>query len=89
MIWLSTKEAAELLGYEQSTIRKKAKNGEYIHRYIPSATGQGGKKLEILLESLPEQAQKAYHNKMVNVRPFSIRITPAQRSSGKKANGEP
>ena len=63
MIWLSTKEAAELLGYEQSTIRKKAKNGEYIHRYIPSATGQGGKKLEILLESLPEQAQKAYHNK--------------------------
>lgn len=56
MIWLSTKEAAELLGYEQSTIRKKAKNGEYIHRYIPSATGQGGKKLEILLESLPEQA---------------------------------
>lgn len=63
MIWLSTKEAAELLGYEQSTIRKKAKNSEYIHRYIPSATGQGGKKLEILLESLPEQAQKAYHNK--------------------------
>lgn len=63
MIWLSTKEAAELLGYEQSTIRKKAKNSEYIHRYIPSATGQGGKKLEILLESLPEQAKKAYHNK--------------------------
>lgn len=63
MIWLSTKEAAELLGYEQSTIRKKAKNSEYIHRYIPSATGQGGKRMEILLDSLPEQAQKAYHNK--------------------------
>lgn len=63
MIWLSTKEAAELLGYEQSTIRKKAKNSEYIHRYIPSATGQGGKRMEILLDSLPEQAQKSYHNK--------------------------
>lgn len=63
MIWLSTNEAAELLGYEKSTVRKKAKNGEYACRYIPSATGQGGKKMEILLDSLPEQAQKAYQNK--------------------------
>lgn len=63
MIWLSTKEAADLLSYSDRAVRNKAKNGEYTHRYIPSATGQGGKKLEILLESLPEQAQKAYHNK--------------------------
>ena len=63
MIWLSTKETADLLSYSDRAVRNKAKNGEYTHRYIPSATGQGGKKLEILLESLPEQAQKAYHNK--------------------------
>lgn len=63
MVWLSTKEAAELLGYEESTIRKKARNKEYKNRYTQSSTGQGGKRMEILLESLPEQAQKAYLNK--------------------------
>lgn len=63
MTWLATKEAAELLGYSERAIRNKAKNGEYTYRYIPSSTGQGGKKMEILLESLPEQAQKAYLNK--------------------------
>lgn len=63
MIWLSTKEAAELLSYSDRTVRNKVKNGEYTHHYMPSAAGQGGKKIEILLESLPEQAQKAYLNK--------------------------
>lgn len=62
MIWLPTKKVAELLGYEESTIRKKAKNKEYVSRYVQSSKGQGGKKIEILLESLPDQAQKAYHN---------------------------
>lgn len=63
MIWLSTKEAADLLSYSDRAIRNKAKNGEYACRYTPSATGRGGKKMEILLGSLPEQAQKAYQNK--------------------------
>lgn len=62
MIWLSTEEVAELLGYEKSTIRKKSANGEYVCRYISSNVGRGGRKMEILLESLPEQAQRAYHN---------------------------
>lgn len=63
MIWLSTKEAADLLSYSDRAVRNKAKNGEYACRYIPSSTGRGGKKMEILLDSLPEQAQKAYQNK--------------------------
>lgn len=63
MIWLSTREAADLLGYEESTVRKKARNREYQIRYIPSSAGRGGKRIEISLESLPEQAQKAYLNK--------------------------
>ena len=58
MIWLSTKEAADLLSYSDRAVRNKAKNGEYTHRYIPSATGQGGKKNQILLESLPQHQQK-------------------------------
>lgn len=63
MAWLSTKETAELLGYSERAIRSKAKNGEYAYRYIPSSTGRGGRKMEISMESLPEQAQKAYLNK--------------------------
>ncbi len=63
MIWLSVKEAAELLGYVERTVRNKASNGEYKNHYIQSSSGRGGKKMEILLESLPEQAQVAYHNK--------------------------
>lgn len=62
MKWLATKEAAELLGYSERAIRNKAKNGEYVYRYILSSTGQGGRKMEISMESLPEQAQVAYRN---------------------------
>lgn len=64
MAWLATKEVAELLGYSERAIRNKAKNGEYVYRYIPSSTGRGGRKMEISLESLPEQAQKAYYNQV-------------------------
>lgn len=62
MTWLSTKEVATLLNYDESTIRKKIKKGEFKYQYISSNTGQGGKCMQILLESLPEQAQKAYYN---------------------------
>ncbi len=62
MIWLSIKEAATLLSYDESAIRKKAKKGEFKYQYISSNAGRGGRCMQILLESLPEQAQKAYHN---------------------------
>lgn len=64
MTWLSVKEAAELLGYVERTVRKKATNKEYSFRYVSSSKGRGGKCMEILLESLPEQAQKSYHNQI-------------------------
>ena len=85
MVWLSIKSAAELLGYEESTVRKKARNKEYQSRYIPSSTGQGGRKMEILLESLPEQAQKAYRNEQgesLTVFNMDYTYTKAQREKG-------
>lgn len=63
-MYLSVKVVAPLLGYSERAVRKKAVNGEYIYRYVPSSTGRGGRKMEILLESLPEQAQKAYNNQI-------------------------
>ena len=86
MTWLATKEAAELLGYSERAIRNKAKNGEYAYRYIPSSTGQGGKKMEISMESLPEQAQKAYHNQVNGDSQFVVNTdytsTNAQKKKG-------
>lgn len=85
MIWLSTKEAAELLGYGERTVRKRALDKEYQNRYVPSSTGQGGRKMEILLESLPEQAQRAYHNSLGESQPVfntDYSYTKAQREKG-------
>lgn len=62
MTWLSTKEAAKILCFTERTVRTKAINNEFKYHYVRSSAGQGGKKMEILLESLPEQAQRAYHN---------------------------
>ena len=62
MTWLNVKETANLLCFTERAIRTKAKKGEFQHQYISSNAGRGGRCMQILLESLPEQAQKAYHN---------------------------
>ena len=72
MIWISVKEAADLLGYVERTVQKKASDNEVTYRYIRSNTGRGGKKIEILLESLPEAAIKAYYNKSAGESHFVI-----------------
>lgn len=63
MIYISVKETSNLLGFHERTIRSKVERGEIKARKLNGSVGRGGKKLEILLESLPEQAQAAYHNK--------------------------
>ena len=86
MVWLSMKEAAKLWGYAENTVGKKARSGECKYRYLPSSTGQGGKRMEILLESLPEQVQKAYHNQVNGDSQFVINTdytsTKAQKEKG-------
>lgn len=86
--WITVKETANLLGFEESTVRKKVKNyNEYEYRYQPASVGQGGKRMEILLESLPEQAQIAYHNKKGDIQPVInteyTHTTKAQKEKGK------
>lgn len=86
--WLSVKEVADLLGYSERAIRDKAtKYNEFKYRYIDGSAGRGGKKLEILLESLPEQAQIAYHNKKGDIQPVInteyTHTTKAQKEKGK------
>lgn len=63
MIYISVKETADLLGFHERTIRSKVERGEIKARKLDGSVGRGGKKIEILLESLSEQAQVAYHNK--------------------------
>lgn len=88
MIWLSTKEAAKLLDYEESTVRKNAKKDEYTYQYIPSSAGQGGKQMEILLESLPEQYQIDYHNKNGNGECQTVVNTDYTYTKSQRKKGE-
>lgn len=63
-IWISTSKAAELLKLDVSSIQKmiKSEKSTLEYRYTPSR-GRGGKKIEILLSSLPEEAvARFYHS---------------------------
>jgi len=65
MIWLSVSEVAHIMACSERTIRRRAKSGELgtsSIRYVKGSKGQGGKRLEILLESLPSESQVAYLN---------------------------
>lgn len=63
MVWLSIKEVSDLVFVCERSVRERAINKKmYRYRYVSGNAGRGGNKIEILLESLPEQAQKAYHN---------------------------
>lgn len=61
MTWLKVKEVAELLGVTDSAIKKAVKKNKYEYRHV-DGIGQGGKQLEIALESLPQEAQNKYNN---------------------------
>lgn len=60
MTWLNVIEVSLLLGITAMAVRKKAYIGKYQFRYI-DGVGQGGKVLQIALESLPQHAQEKYH----------------------------
>lgn len=62
-IWIDTKKAAVLIGVDRSVIQKmiKADSTELTYRYV-CGCGGGGKKIEILLSSLPEEAIARYNH---------------------------
>lgn len=61
MTWLKIKEVAELLELTDSAIKKAVKKNKYEYRHV-DGIGQGGKQIEIALESLPKEAQDKYNN---------------------------
>lgn len=61
MIWLSTKEVAELEGVNERTIRRNIENYEYS--CINGVGGKNGIQYKISLNSLPQKAQDKYNNK--------------------------
>ena len=60
VIWITTKESAELEQTTQRTIRRNIQ--KYQHRYVNCQGGNRGQKYEIALESLSQTAQDRYHN---------------------------
>lgn len=60
---LSVKEAADLLGVEERTVRKNVYEGKYQGvEYQEGVVGRNGVNIKIPLLSLPEKAQIAYTN---------------------------
>jgi len=61
LVWLTTKEVAELLQVNERTVRRNIEKYEY--RHIDGAGGKSGLKYEIALPSLSQAAQDRYHGK--------------------------
>ncbi len=59
--WISVSQAATLLNLTERAVRGKAKNKKIVYRYILGC-GRGGKKIEILLSSLPGDAIARYYH---------------------------
>lgn len=60
MIWLNVMEVSLLMCTTATAVRKNAYNGTYQFQYI-DGIGQGGKVIQIALESLPQYAQDEYN----------------------------
>ncbi len=87
MAWLSTKEVSDLVFVCERSVRDRAINKKmYRYRYVSGNAGRSGNKIEILLESLPEQEQKAYHNQTNGDSQFVVNTdytsTNAQKKKG-------
>lgn len=64
-MYISSKKAAEISNFTERTVRDKAQKKVFESRTVPPPKGRGGKpRVEILLESLPEYAQRNYYNQI-------------------------
>lgn len=61
MKWLSIAQAAKILNLNERSMRYRVLKGYYTYQYV-NGCGRGGKKLEILLSSLPEDAIARYYH---------------------------
>ncbi len=79
VIWLKVKEVSELLGITESGIKKSISRGtnDFIYEY-KTGLGKGGKQIQILLSSLPQEAQDRYYNKKKEHTPI-LHYTEKQR----------
>lgn len=60
LTWLKVKEVAKILNLTDSAIKRLSKN-KYEYRHV-EGIGRGGVRIEIALESLPQEAQDKYNN---------------------------
>ncbi len=64
MKWLTVTQVAHLLDLNVRSVRYRALKGLYIYQYVDGhGEGRGGKKIEILLSSLPNDAIARYYDR--------------------------
>lgn len=78
MTWLKVKEVADILKITVRAVQKDIKMNKYEYRHV-NGKGRGGVQYEILLESLPQEAQDRYYNKSKEYKPI-FHYTSKQRN---------
>lgn len=78
MTWLKVKEVADILKITVRAVQKDIKMNKYEYRHV-NGKGRGGVQYEILLESLPQEAQDRYYNKAKEYKPI-LHYTSKQRN---------
>jgi len=68
-IWLTSKQAVNLLGISKVAFHKNRKNNKYTTK---TSSGNGGTQYLILLSSLPLSAQKKYLKQKSSINPQSV-----------------
>ncbi|MBK5915347.1 transposase domain-containing protein [Rhodocyclus purpureus] len=82
-VWLSTARASALSGIPDRTLRDQCAKGKLVTRAGPK-DALGRAEYEILLDSLPPQAQAAYYverQKAAGVRPDPLQVPDAERET--------
>lgn len=75
-IWLTVKEAGNLIGITDRAVKKNCKNGKYVTEMV---NGNGGRQYRILLSSLPKKGQMNWRKKQLSA--FNHNIPEVSSSS--------
>lgn len=83
MKWLDVTQVAQILNLNVRSVRYRALKGTYIYQYVDGhGKGRGGKKMEILLSSLPNDAIARYNH----CEPIRNEVKDMEGFSGKQKN---
>lgn len=71
MVWISSQKSVNLLNISKVAFHKNRKNGKYVTRKVKA---RGGSQYQVLLSSLPAEAQEKYFTTSISSIPDNIKF---------------